>query len=430
MFPVALRRAALSVVGAAVLSCVLTQSGWGSTVYVGTCKSPVQYTTIQAAINASFATTTIDICPGTYPEQLAINKSLTLTGVANGTEDAAVIVAPAGGLVVNAHDFDNGNSPIEAQIWVSGPADVTINNLVVDGLGNGVTGCSPDVIGILYQSAQGTLNHVTTRNQFLGTEGGSLNGCQGGEGIFVETNSGDWTVTVENSSVHDFQKNGITGNDAGTTLKVTGSYIVGQGATNGAAENGIQMGFGATGTLTGNYVIDEVWAPDVFGDTGDAASGILLYDTSGSPVVKNNTVGNTQFGIVVVTDISAPGSTTITGNKAFGTRLYDAIDVCSNSNIVESNTVVNSAESAIHLDATCGGTGNSNMVTGNTIIDACTGILEDAGTMGNTVTPDTFYAAGTTAGSSCASGDGGAIRVLSGNNTGVKHRGGSFRPVR
>lgn len=429
------RRAALCLLGAAVFSCVLAQGVWASSVVVtptGTtaCKNLVTFFTIQAAINASPANTIIDICPGNYPEQLAISKSLTLTGVANGTADAAVIVAPSGGLVVNAYDFLDGSFPIEAQIWVSNASPVNINNLVVDGSGNGVTGCSPDVVGILYQNSQGTLNHVTTRNQFIGPEGGSLSGCQSGEGIFAETNSGDWTLTVENSSVHDFQKNGITGNGTGTTLNATTNYIVGQGPTNGAAENGIQIAFGATGTVTGNYVTDNVWAPDVFGDTSDAAAGILLYDTSGSPTVKNNIVGNTQFGIAVATDTGLAGATTISGNKVFGTRFYDAIDVCSNGNFVETNIVVNSAESGIHLDATCGSTGNNNMLTGNTIIDACTGVLGDAGTTGNTVTPDTFFSAATTAGSSCASGDGGAIRAPSGKSTGAKHRGGSFRPLR
>jgi parallel beta-helix repeat protein len=401
---------------------------------VGTpaCKNFVTFNTIQSAINASPANTTIDICPGSYAEQLSINKPLTLTGVSNGTADAAVIVAPLmGGLTVNAYDFLYNNFPIEAQIWVSNASPVNINNLVVDGLNNGVTGCSPEVMGILYQNSQGTLNHVTTRNQFIGPEGGALAGCQAGEGIFAETNSGDWTLTVENSSVHDFQKNGITGNGTGQTLIATENYIVGQGATTGAAENGIQIAFGATGTVSGNYVIDDVWAPDVFGDTGDAAAGILLYDTTGTPSVKNNTVGNTQFGIVVDTDTGMTGATSVTGNKVFGTRLYDGIDVCSNGNTVETNTVVNSAESGIHLDATCGSTGNHNTVTGNTLIDACTGVLADTGTSGNTVTPDTFWVAGTTSGSSCASGDGGAIvRLPSGQILGSKHHGGNFRPVR
>jgi hypothetical protein len=107
-----------------------------------------------------------------------------------------------------------------------------------------------------------------------------------------------------------------------------------------------------------------------------------------------------------VTDTSGVGDGAIvTTNKVFGTRIFDGIDVCTNNNTIQTNTIMNSSESAIHLDASCGvfdsGTsGSGNTVTGNTIVDACTGVLEDAGTS-NTTVPNTYFAAGTTAGSSC-----------------------------
>jgi hypothetical protein len=66
---------------------------------------------------------------------------------------------------------------------------------------------------------------------------------------------------------------------------------------------------------------------------------------------------------------------TVTNNKVIGTRIFDGIDVCSNGNTIHGNTVANSTESAIHLDATCGTTdggtsGNSNTVTNNIVNDA------------------------------------------------------------
>ena len=392
------------------LVCLVGQTLFAATVVVGTCKNLVTFTSIQAAVNAVPSGSTIDICPGTYNEQISINKSVTLVGVPVNTSDAVIILPPTAGLGPNTTSLATGN-PIAAQIWVLGPATVNINNLVVDSIGNGQSGCGqPTLVGVLYQNASGTLNHVATRNQWIGgseSDAGS-NGCQTGLGIFVQSgNSGTSTVNVMNSSVHDYQKNGITGNEVGTTLNVTGSDIVGQGATNGAAENGIQIGFGAAGTLTGNMVIDDVWAPDTITDTGDAAAGILLYDSAVSKAtVKNNTVGNTQFGIALVTDTSGEGDgASVTLNKVFGTRIFDAIDVCTNNNIIQTNTIMNSSESAIHLDASCGvfdgGTsGNGNAVTSNTIVDACTGILQDSGTT-NTTTPNTYFAAGTTIGSSC-----------------------------
>jgi hypothetical protein len=403
---VRLRRIALPIFATTLLVGALGQNLFAATVVVGNCRPLVQFSSISAAISAVPAGSIIQICPGTYTEQISINKNLTLTGVSSGTSDAVVIVPPGGGLAPNATSLSSSN-PLTAHVWVLGPASVNLNNIIVDSIGNGQSGCGdPTLIGILYQNASGTLDHVVTRNQWVGASEGDTgsNGCQTGLGIFVQSgNSGTSNVHVVASSVHDYQKNGITGNEVGTTLTVTNSDIVGQGATNGAAENGVQIGFGAAGSVSGSLVIDDVWAPDTISDPGDAAAGILLYDTAaGNATVKSNTVGNMQFGIAAVTDTSGEGDgASITLNKVFGTRIFDAIDVCVNNSVIQTNTIMNSSESAIHLDASCSGTGNGSTVTQNVIVDACTGILQDAGTSGDTITPNTFAAAATTSGSSC-----------------------------
>src|SRR5260370_34137497 len=94
------------------------QSALASTVVVGTCKSGLtSFSTIQAAVNAAPNGSTIDVCPGTYPEQVRINaKSLTIIGVLSGTNDAAVLIPPSGGLAVNASSL-TGKS-VGAQIYV------------------------------------------------------------------------------------------------------------------------------------------------------------------------------------------------------------------------------------------------------------------------------------------------------------------------
>jgi hypothetical protein len=115
-------------------------------------------------------------------------------------------------------------------------------------------------------------------------------------------------------------------------------------------------------------------------------------------------------------------------NKVFGTRIFDGIDVCVNNSVVKSNTIMNSSESAIHLDASCGSTGNGSTVTGNTIIDACTGILQDLGTSGGTIGPNTFSAAGATSGSSCTPTA--SVRPNAAVKAGVSHGVSHHSPVR
>jgi hypothetical protein len=382
----------LTLAGLALLMLVaFSGQAFSVTVAVGSCTSLVNYATIQQAVNAVPSGSTIRICPGKYHEQVEITEKLTILGIANATSDAVVVLPPTTGMVANTVDVDDPTLPIAAQIWVhdtTGP--VSISNITVDGSNNQISGCAPDLQGILFQSASGTLNHVAVRNETLGA---GLGGCQSGEGIFVQTATGlASTVTIEASSVHSYNKNGITGNDAGTTLTVMGNYVQGAGVvpSGGAAQNGIQLGFGATGKIISNTVIDNI-----YGDITIAASAdILLFDTAetSGATVTTNTLGNSQLPIALVTDTPGVGDgVSVTSNKIFGTSSFDAIDACTNGNSIKSNTIYNSAESGIHLDASCGGTGNTNIATGNTIVESfCAGVLSDSGTTGNTIAPNTY----------------------------------------
>src|ERR1051326_5564718 len=63
---------------------VVPAASAATTVEVGTClPGLVQFTTIQAAVNQSPDNTTIDVCPGLYPEQVSITHPVTLKGVAD-----------------------------------------------------------------------------------------------------------------------------------------------------------------------------------------------------------------------------------------------------------------------------------------------------------------------------------------------------------
>jgi hypothetical protein len=371
-----------------------------STVYVGSCgpAKATSYATIQQAVTAVPAASVIFVCPGTYPEQVTITKNLTLKGLLSGTADAAVITSPAGGVVQNTYDLYLPPSiPVAAQVLVQGAQSVNIANITVDGSNNLIAGCAPDLRGIYYQNASGDLSGVATRNQTL-TSG--LTGCQSGEGIFVQSgygSTGHANVTVQGCSVHSFQKNGVTGDGSETNLLVVNDYISGQGPTTGAAENGVQISDGAAGSVLANTVFDLIWAPDTSSDSGDAASGILIYASEGV-IITNNIVSTTQFGIVTVTDPTSATSNDPTGvadhsiiksNRVLNTEIFDAIDACSNSNTIESNVIANATESGIHLDSGCGATGTNNIVETNFVNESCAGIL--VGATPNTISGNNLF---------------------------------------
>jgi hypothetical protein len=396
MFPSAQFRATAGVAlsfGLALAIAVPAHAEKGNTITVGSCPG-AQFPTIQQGVDAASPGGTVLVCPGVYPEQVTITKSLTVEGIQVNTMDAAIIVPPSGGVVPNAASLSSGN-PIDAQVLAHDASKINLNNLAVDGTGNLIAGCAPNLIGILYQNASGKINNVAARHQKLVPA--SLNGCQSGLGIFVQSGTEPGVtpgsqVLVNNSSVHDYQKNGITGNEIGTQLTVENSSVVGQGATTGAAENGIQIGFGATGSINDNFVSDDVWEPDMASDPGDAAAGILVFSAT-SVDVGQNVVSNTQFGIALVGDPldGAATNNRVMNNTVSATHIFDAIDGCGNNNKISSNTIMSAQESGIHLDGTCGGSGNNNQVNNNSINEACVGVLAGSTTSGNNVNNSNQY---------------------------------------
>jgi hypothetical protein len=292
-------------------------------------------------------------------------------------------------LVQNATSL--GGNPIEAQIYVQGPSvTVNISDLTLDAANNGLS-CGGDPVGIYYKYASGTI----TRNSVLNDVTPPDTGCQGGLGIYAASNSGTDNVKITYNNVENYQKNGITvngpGSAPGPTATISFNTVIGQGATTGAAENSIQIGFGATGFITSNTVGSDVWALDTIMDPGDAAAGILVYAASGVSISSNN-VSNTQYGIVTVSDLNygTGDNTTVTKNTVSTTHIFDGIDLCSNNNSATSNLINGSDEAGVHVDATCTGNSNNNTVQKNTINSACAGVLVGMGS-GNVTTPNTYY---------------------------------------
>ncbi len=63
-----------------LMECLVPSGARASTVVVGTCKSGLtQFSTIQEAVNGVPAGSTVDICPGTYSEQVKITEKLRRT---------------------------------------------------------------------------------------------------------------------------------------------------------------------------------------------------------------------------------------------------------------------------------------------------------------------------------------------------------------
>jgi hypothetical protein len=209
-----------------------------------------------------------------------------------------------------------------------------------------------------------------------------VNGCQSGNGIEVETASGSSSsVTVHENSIWDYQKNGITGNEAGTELTADGNTVTGIGPTTGAAQNGIQIGFGAGGALTNNTITDNVWS-SCTSPTACAfnATGILIFESNGV-IVRNNSLATNQVGIYVGGDNSRVAMNTIANSVTL-----IGVALVGNSNVVVRNTLTHADQAGVYIQ------GNGNRVTGNEFIDASVGILTVSGSTGSMINDNTFFA--------------------------------------
>jgi len=323
---------------------------------VGTCEPKlVSFSTISAAVAAVPSGSIVEVCPGTYSEQVTINKPMTLEGITSGTLNLAVITVPAGGLTVNAPGY-------AAQVYVTaGPVNIT--NITVDGTGNDLGG-SHLLAGIYYGAgASGIIKDVTTRNQ---VNSGS------GFGIVVNnTNSTSESVTIEDCSVHDFDSVGID---------VEGKLTATVKANHVNASNATAMVFGIVVDSAGSITANGVTGP---GPSVDS-DGIFVLDASAT--ISDNIVTNWEFGIV---DVDAAS---LTSNTVRNTT--DAIFLESAGATVESNTITQANFFGIDLNCKTG------TVKSNTINDANTGVASVPSGVSST---NTYFNVAVTLSGGCSS---------------------------
>jgi hypothetical protein len=187
-------------------------------------------------------------------------------------------------------------------------------------------------------------------------------------------------VEIDNSTIHDFQKNGITANEIGTRASIQNNVVTGIGPTTAIAQNGIQIGFGAGGEIERNLVTNTVFSPCNAVPTCQAVATDILVTQSDGVEVSRNRAGISQVAIFI------DGSRSLVErNETFATVVFDGIRVEGNRADVRRNRVFNGAESGIFL------LGNNNVVEDNVITEAPVGIFKDTSSMGNLIAMNLFF---------------------------------------
>jgi nitrous oxidase accessory protein NosD len=328
------------------------------------------FTHIQDAIDAASPGDHIRICKGTYVEQLTIRKALDIDA------DSGAVLMPSA-MKPNTTSLFSG-APIATAILVADATDVSISGLTVDGVNNGISECAPDLEGITFQNASGNIVRAAIRNFKLAT---GLGGCQSGTGLFVQSGGGKISkVEIEDCTIHDFQKNGITANEIGTTAFIRRNVVTGIGPTAAIAQNGIQIGFGAGGAIAKNVVTNNVYSACSAVTMCAAVATNILVTQSDGVEVSGNKAGISQVAIFV----NGNGAE-VERNETFAANVFDGIRVEGNQAEVRRNRVFNGAEAGIFV------MGNNNVLEDNVITEAAIGILKETGSMGNLIAMNRFF---------------------------------------
>jgi hypothetical protein len=301
-----------------------------ATLVVGTCDFGSGGSTIQGAINAANAGDVIQVCPGTYDEQLVIDKALTITGSGVGATIVQPTFVPSGlghgpsadvhlttgasGTTIQDISFDF-NGPLDDRggwgILLSdfgGPAvtNVTIQNNDIqlgagartgaEGLGV-TTGKNADISGLLI-----------TGNSFHGSANAPAAGVYP-EAIYLNPNSGSGMMTVSNNSFDGHMFVGVS--IESDNVLVTGNTVVNSAIRTGT--HGIRVNdFVGANTWTNITISDN--AISGFENGLRLGPHVTVVSTIGITVRANSITGNTT-GVLVRYDVAvAAPLNSIVGN--------------------------------------------------------------------------------------------------------------------
>jgi hypothetical protein len=154
-----------------------------------------------------------------------------------------------------------------------------------------------------------------------------FNGTQHGVAIYYRAcaTGSSATGTISGNDISLYQKGGITVNCPGAAASVSGNTVTGNGPVFYIAQNGIQIGFGASGQVTRNTVTGHSYT----GTNNASSAGILVFGGCGSALTT---------GVQIVKNVV--GDTTPTDGNDVGVWLANYDPTCSTAPSTTTNDKV------------------------------------------------------------------------------------------
>jgi hypothetical protein len=261
------------------------------------CSNP-GFNTVQSALSAAAAGTQINVCAGTYTEQIEITKAAKLVNAQGGEAILQMPSKPTPSQTtcdkepgLEAGQIDEVSICTTGKVTLDGFRIVALAPIETCGgglnavfvAGNGELIAGDDVI----EGASTTLNNYK--------------GCQHGIAVEVGAHKANEIghAKLEHVTVDGYEKNGPTVSNPGSTLQIKKSVITGEGASPYIAQNGIEVAYGGKGTIaettvTGNEC-EVANVCDKF-ELGEQATGILFYGAETGSKVTKSTFSNNDIG--------------------------------------------------------------------------------------------------------------------------------------
>jgi len=321
----------------------------------GTSCAEPGYNTISSAVSAAVAGDTINVCTGTYTEQVTIPVTLTLIGVpyphhtspapiiqpcptpynpstCTMTADASfptlfnIVTITGSGTVVSFSGF-TVTGPVHLPAYNSG--DLSAGIMVQAGASATITG--------------NTIDHIHDQPVIPVAAYGL--GILVGRGPLSTTG----TATISGNTIYDYQRNGITVDGTGSTAMITRNTITGWSAAYQTilgvqiVGNGIQISRGAVATVDSNTVSSNQCpgsltnadcGPNLLSATQSQARGIFLSNAGAGTKVTNNVFSGNDEGIAELGFGATVSHNTLTNNRYEGIVLQDGTLTADHNTVV------------------------------------------------------------------------------------------------
>jgi len=238
------------------------------------------FASIQDGIDA-VSGSTVNVAPGTYTEQLHITTNdLAIVGAGVGV---TIVKAPASCPAYFITSTDVENHPV---VFIDGVTGVSLSGLTIDGDHQGTANYR--FSGLAFWNAGGSL----TDAEVLNVMDTAFSGTQHGVGIYAyNTTGGPYTIALNDVQVFDFQKNGLALLGEGLTVDLDGVTTTGEGPTAVTAQNGIQIGLGASGTVDNCGIAGIAYTGGYWTATG------LLLDGGGTVAATDVDIDGCQTSV-------------------------------------------------------------------------------------------------------------------------------------